>query len=121
MSVKVREHRDCWVLDVEGQADFEEGGVLRSAMDETRAKPLPAMVIDLSALTFGDTAFLHWLLTARRAHEEAGTRLILAGPLRAQVLRLLTVTGTLDHFTVAEDAPAALTLLASPGEAQQEG
>ncbi|MGW6486754.1 STAS domain-containing protein [Streptomyces sp. NPDC055056] len=95
--------------------------MLRSAMEETGAKTLPAMVIDLSALTFADTAFLHWLLTARRAHEEAGTRLILAGLLHAQVLRLLTVTGTLDHFTVAEDVTAALTLLASPGEAQQEG
>ena len=50
-------------------------------MDETGGKPLPATVVDLSALTFADTAFLHWLLEARRAHEEAGTLLVLAGPL----------------------------------------
>ncbi|MFD9497366.1 STAS domain-containing protein [Streptomyces sp. NPDC060005] len=115
--MKVQEHRGCWLLDVEGQADFEEGEVLRSAMDETGGKPLPVMVIDLSALTFADTAFLHWLLEARRAHEEAGTLLILAGPLGPQVTRLLTVTGTMDHFTVAGDAASALTL----GESFCEG
>ncbi|MFD7683075.1 STAS domain-containing protein [Streptomyces sp. NPDC060187] len=120
--MKVREHRGCWVLDVEGQADFDEGDVLRSAMDETNGKTLPAMVIDLSALTFADTAFLHWLLEARRAHENAGTLLILAGPLGPQVARLLIITGTMDHFTVAGDAAAALTLAESSGEGRrQEG
>ncbi|MFD6299046.1 STAS domain-containing protein [Streptomyces sp. NPDC060235] len=112
-SVKVREHRGCWVLDVEGQADFDEGDVLRSAMEETNGKTLPAMVIDLSALTFADTAFLHWLLEAHRAHENAGTLLILAGPLSPQVVRLLTITGTIDHFTVAGDIEAALVLAGS--------
>ncbi|MGW6262385.1 STAS domain-containing protein [Streptomyces sp. NPDC055085] len=128
VSVKVREHHGCWVLKVEGQADFEEGDVLRSAMDETGGRLLPAMVIDLSALTFGDTAFLHWLLEARRAHQEAGTLLLLllllllAGPLGPQVARLLTITGTMDHFTVADDAASALALAAeSSGEGQSTG
>ncbi|MFD6497827.1 STAS domain-containing protein [Streptomyces sp. NPDC059944] len=120
--MKVSEHRGCWLLDVEGQADSEEGDILRSAMDETNGKTLPAMVIDLSALTFADTAFLHWLLEARRAHENAGTLLILAGPLGPQVARLLIITGTMDHFTVAEDAAAALTLAVSFAEGRrQEG
>ncbi|MGW6488412.1 STAS domain-containing protein [Streptomyces sp. NPDC055056] len=114
------EHRRCWLLDVEGQADFEEGDILRSAMDETNGKTLPAMVIDLSALTFADTAFLHWLLEARRAHENAGTLLILAGPLGPQVARLLIITGTMDHFTVAEDAAAALTLAVSFAEGRRQ-
>ncbi|MFD6298289.1 STAS domain-containing protein [Streptomyces sp. NPDC060235] len=122
MSVKVLEHQGCWVLKVEGQADFEEGDVLRSAMDETGGKSLPAMVVDLSALTFADTAFLHWLLEARRAHEEAHTLLILAGPLGPQLARLLTITGTRDHFTVADDMAAALALTAeSSGEGQSSG
>ncbi|MEU8794868.1 STAS domain-containing protein [Streptomyces sp. NPDC048643] len=93
-----------------GLSYFEREDVLRSAMDETSGKMLPAMIIDLSALAFGDTAFLHWLLTARRAHQEAGTCLILAGPLHSLVTRLLTITGTIDCFLVAEDVDAALVL-----------
>ncbi|MFF3020193.1 STAS domain-containing protein [Streptomyces sp. NPDC057939] len=108
VSVQVRQSHGCWVLTVAGHADHDEEDKLTSAMRETAAADLPVMVIDLSALTFADTSFIHWLLMARRDHAQAGTRLILAGPLHEHVRRVLTVTGLLDHFTLADDLDAAL-------------
>ncbi|MEU1435877.1 STAS domain-containing protein [Streptomyces sp. NPDC005786] len=66
-------------------------------------------VVDLSAVTFADSAALHALLHGQRKHDRAGATLMLAGPLSARVRRLFEVTGTLRAFRFATDLDAAIT------------
>lgn len=84
-----------------------------SRVDEVRALLLEAMtrtggradiVVDLSGLTFCDSAGLNLLLRARLQVMESGRTLRLAAP-SAQMLRLLEITGSLALFPVDTAPP----------------
>ncbi|MFB6517130.1 STAS domain-containing protein [Streptomyces sp. NPDC056401] len=87
-----------------------------SRVDEVRALLLEAMtrtggradiVVDLSGLTFCDSAGLNLLLRARLQTEESGRTLRLAAP-SAQMLRLLEITGSLALFPVDTAPPGSV-------------
>ncbi|WP_328321562.1 STAS domain-containing protein [Streptomyces sp. NBC_00388] len=59
-------------------------------------------VVDLSGMTFADSAALHALLHGQRKHTASGVPLVLAGPLHPTVRRLFEVTGTHTAFHFAD-------------------
>ncbi|MCX5401282.1 STAS domain-containing protein [Streptomyces sp. NBC_00102] len=107
-TLRVARAPDVFVIEVTGAVDQAERDLLAAAWLEAAEAGLPATVVDLSGVTFGDSGLLNELLVAERGHRLRGRAFIIAGPLRPQVRRLFTVTGTLDHFVVvgtAGDAP----------------
>lgn len=83
-----------------GAFDAATTGVLDQAIGRAR---MPRIVVDCSAVTFADVAFLR-VLCERDSH---GTRVVVTAPSRA-VRRLLDATGTTTRFLAAGDsAPAS--------------
>ncbi|WP_063747488.1 MULTISPECIES: STAS domain-containing protein [Kitasatospora] len=89
-------------LDWEDAQDF--GQRLAAALDR---RPR-LLVVDFAEVTFADSSVLHGLLVARRRMAEDGGRLVLAGPLRAAVRRLIDLAAAGSHLPVAPDMAAAL-------------
>ncbi|MEE1828530.1 STAS domain-containing protein [Streptomyces sp. BE20] len=87
------------VCRIEGEVDHESRHVLDESLSSAVAAGPVLLVVDLAPLTFVDSACLNALLRIRQEAEEAGTRLVLAGP-GPQMQRLLAVTGTDEVFTV---------------------
>ncbi|MFG2606450.1 STAS domain-containing protein [Streptomyces sp. NPDC048514] len=107
-TVLVAQHDRIFEITVRGEVDYDECDLLRAAWAEADEAALPATVVDVSGVTFGDSQLLSALLEAQRRHHTSGRSFILLGPLHDSVLRLLTVSGTLGHFTVADSREAAL-------------
>ncbi|MFJ5546406.1 STAS domain-containing protein [Streptomyces sp. NPDC093225] len=86
------------VVRVAGELDFESGPYVT---DVTAALPLdgPALAVDLSGVTYMDSAGLDVLLALRRRAAAEGHRLHLIGVPR-QALRVLDLTGTRHLFTL---------------------
>jgi anti-sigma B factor antagonist len=82
---------------VHGDIDVAGGPILEAAILEYQgADPL---VIDLSDVYFIDSSGLRSLLGASRRARERGATVVLrdVGP---EVLRLLEITGTTEHFSI---------------------
>ncbi|MFF8942129.1 STAS domain-containing protein [Streptomyces sp. NPDC014864] len=109
-TVHVTRHPRVFEIAVRGEVDYDECDLLQAAWAEAEETALPVTVVDLSAVTFGDSALLNALLDARRRHSAAGRELVLLGPLHPAIRRLLTVSGTLEHFTVTDSRSTALRL-----------
>ncbi|MDF3301478.1 STAS domain-containing protein [Streptomyces tropicalis] len=107
-TVQVTHHAHVFEIVVRGEVDYDECDLLHAAWAEADEQALPATVVDLSGVAFGDSGLLNALLAARRRHAAEGRALILLGPLQEAVRRLLAVSGTLDHFTVTDSRAAAL-------------
>ncbi|MER5888621.1 STAS domain-containing protein [Streptomyces sp. NPDC001941] len=104
--VRVSLHGDVFWVTVHGEtdcADAEEFEAVWQAADEAG---LSVTAVDLSRVTFADSMLLNTLLDARRRHQRAGREFILLGPLPPPVHRLLELSGTLPHFTVADTGPS---------------
>ncbi|MFJ9638647.1 STAS domain-containing protein [Streptomyces sp. NPDC101178] len=102
------EENGTFVVAASGEFDLDEQEQLLAALGEADRRNLPATAVDLSGVTFADSSLLNALLHAWRRHRTSGRRLILAGPLHPTVTQLLTVTGTLEHFEIAETLSEAL-------------
>ncbi|MFI2783492.1 STAS domain-containing protein [Streptomyces sp. ALB3] len=101
---------DVVVIRVRGSLDgWSAPSGLVEALEAAAGSGGRLTVADLSRLEFADSTGLHVLLNARHRHVDAGVRLVLAGPLKTEVRRLLEVSGTLGAFTVADTVDAALT------------
>ncbi|MFD6892812.1 STAS domain-containing protein [Streptomyces sp. NPDC059957] len=89
------------VVRLSGEMDLSRVGEVRALLLEaaTRAGGRADIVVDLSGLTFCDSAGLNLLLRARLQAVESGRTLRLAAP-NAQMLRLLEITGALSLFPV---------------------
>lgn len=89
-------------LDLAGTPEFE-----RTVRDACALAP-SALLVDLGELAFLDSTGLRAILSAQRQSTEAGIEFaVLAG--RAQVARLMEITGTAEHIRVvsrAEDLAA---------------
>ncbi|MFD5875235.1 STAS domain-containing protein [Streptomyces sp. NPDC060322] len=96
------------LVRVRGSLDGWSDPGLAGALEEAAGRGGRLTVADLSRLEFADSTGLHALLHAQRRHDEAGVRLVLAGPLGTGVRRLFEVSGTLDAFTFADTVDAAL-------------
>ncbi|MER7521224.1 STAS domain-containing protein [Streptomyces sp. NPDC126499] len=87
------------VLAASGEFDVETVGCLHHALAEARLEGSREVVLDVSRVGFGDSSFLHELVSAHFA----GHRLVLAGPLPRQLRQLFALTGTLGLFTIVKD------------------
>lgn len=96
------------VVRLVGEADLDTAEALDGALSGALASGLPLTVVDLSRTTFADSTVLGVLLRAHTLHEEAGLRLLLAGPLDDVLLRLFEVTGTHAHLRFAADVERAV-------------
>ncbi|GHD42593.1 STAS domain-containing protein [Streptomyces galbus] len=100
--VHVTRHEDTFVITVRGEVDHDDTEDFVEAWAAADRAALPTTAVDLSQITFADSMLLNALLDARRRHADSGRELVLLGPLPPPVSRLLTVSGTLEHFAVAD-------------------
>ncbi|MFJ4699085.1 MULTISPECIES: STAS domain-containing protein [unclassified Streptomyces] len=96
------------VVRLVGEADLDTAETLDGALTGALASGLPLTVVDLSRTTFADSTVLGVLLRAHTLHEEAGLRLLLAGPLDDVLVRLFDVTGTRAYLRFAADVHQAI-------------
>lgn len=87
---------DQWVLKAHGAFDAATTSLLEQALDQACQAQASRIVIDCSAVTFADIAFLRALLGT----DTDGTRVVLAAPSLA-VCRLLDATENSGRFGVA--------------------
>ncbi|MFI8962423.1 STAS domain-containing protein [Streptomyces sp. NPDC053493] len=87
------------VLAAIGEFDVETVGCLARALAEARHEGCRRTVLDVSRVEFGDSSFLHVLVTAHFA----GRPFVLMGPVPRQLRQLFAMTGTLRLFTFTED------------------
>ncbi|MFI8404958.1 STAS domain-containing protein [Streptomyces sp. NPDC085463] len=99
--VRVSEEAGVFVVTVSGELDFDEEDLLEASWDEADERRLPATAVDLSAVTFADSAALGVLLDAHDRHRRDGRAFYLVGPLTGAVRLLFDRSSTLDHFTYA--------------------
>ncbi|MFI9003906.1 STAS domain-containing protein [Streptomyces sp. NPDC053541] len=90
---------DTVVLSATGEFDVDTVDCLRRALADARHSGCRRTVLDVSQIGFGDSSFLHELVTAHFANGS----LVLTGPLPRQLKQLFTMTGTLRLFTIVQD------------------
>ncbi len=86
------------LLVLEGEVDPHTTEQLDHAVDGALASTTE-LVLELSGVTFIDSAGLRSLIRAQRRAEEAGGSLVLRSP-RPSTLRVLEITGLTDELTV---------------------
>lgn len=98
----------CVIVQARGDVDFGSAPELDQRLSMILTTRAPAVVLDLSRLTFLDCAGLGVLVTASRRATSQGTVLALAAP-RPAVARLLRITGLERHFTIFPTVAKAVT------------
>ena len=88
-----------FVLRVAGQLDYEHAPALREQVDHLDLSPGQNLVIDMSGLDFCDSTGITALLAARQRAQAAGADVTLAA-VPADTLRILTVVGLHQVFTI---------------------
>ncbi len=101
---------DVRIVRVAGEYDAEGADTLAQALALPAACRAAGTVVDLAAVTFADSSFLHTLLAARLDHDRAGVPLVLAA-MTPSVRRLLDVTDVARAFTVTPAVPVAADLV----------
>ncbi|MFD3700345.1 STAS domain-containing protein [Streptomyces sp. NPDC058646] len=100
-NVTVLPDRDgLWVVQCAGEFDLTSLAPLRTACDTALEAGVDRLVLDVRGITFGDSTFLHLLVSC---NDRCDLRLV--GPLPRQLARLLAVTGT-DQLLTVENDPA---------------
>lgn len=95
------------VVRIAGELDASDAPRVRALLAEQVLSGTGSLVLDLSALSFIDSAGLAAIIAAHKGTRSAGTRLVLAGPSEA-VRKVLAVTGLASVLTVADSVEAAL-------------
>ncbi|MCX5281019.1 MULTISPECIES: STAS domain-containing protein [unclassified Streptomyces] len=98
------------VIRVGGDVDIDTAPLLEGALDDAATSGPVAVIVDLSQLTFGDSATLNALIRAQKLRFE----LVVAGPLSAQMQRLFSLAGVEGFFRFAPDIDAAMEQLTAP-------
>ncbi|WP_420036377.1 STAS domain-containing protein [Streptomyces sp. cg28] len=101
-SLQITVHRDPQLstVVVAGDCDEDSEYLLTEALTEVFEVEPRVLEIDVSGVGFGDSTLLHALLQALHTQSTRQRRLVLRSPIGEAVERLLTVTGTLDVFTL---------------------
>ncbi|MCC9305762.1 STAS domain-containing protein [Kitasatospora sp. RB6PN24] len=114
--ITIEEVTDTAVIcRLRGEVDQDQRPELQNVLAEAVQKGLPQVVVDLSGLTFSDSAGLNALLRCRGDASAAGTELVLASP-PPQMRRLLEMTGADRVFTICDSVRAALPGPAPPAD-----
>ena len=95
------------VVRLIGELDADDAPAVRALLAEQVLRGPGSLVVDLSALTFIDSAGLAALVAAHKGTRSAGTRLLLAAPTPA-VVKVLAITGLNAVLTTAPSVEAAL-------------
>src|SRR4051812_22634445 len=95
------------VIAFAGELDLAMHDRFHALVDEVVGEAPRLVVADLTEAEFMDSTMLRELLRAHSSLEEAGAKLVVAGP-QAPVRRLLELTGTDDLLTLAETREQAL-------------
>lgn len=111
-SVQASASGKCLTVQVIGDMDYQTARFLLARLGEEITTGRSCVVLDLSAVSFCDSAGLNVLLWARRQVEEAGSVLVLAcvPPSLRRVLSMTGVDSVLrvyDTVAEAEDELAA--------------
>ncbi|MFC9502591.1 STAS domain-containing protein [Streptomyces sp. NPDC057002] len=99
-------HRDAEtgpVLHVAGDLDYAQAPELRRQVDQLALTPGQCLVLDLSGLEFCDSSGITALLAARQHALAADAGIVLAG-VPANLLRVLTLVGLDQVFTLRSDS-----------------
>ena len=110
MRADVSQRQHAAVVALSGELDAHTAGRLRSLLAEQLLAGPGNLVIDLSGLSFIDSAGLAVLIAADKGMRRAGTKLVLAAP-RAPVDKVLRLTGLTAVLTTAPTVDEALSLL----------
>jgi anti-sigma B factor antagonist len=86
-----------------GELDLASSTAVQTVLDEAVADS-PLTVVDLGGLDFMDSTGLRLLASAQKTAEQSGARFLLGRPSPA-VLRVLTVSGLVEHFDYVEGTP----------------
>lgn len=98
----------CVIVQAHGDVDFGSAPDLDQRLSTILTARAPAVVLDLSRLTFLDCAGAGVLVAASRRAASCGADLVLAAP-RPTVTRLLRVTGLDRHFVIFPTVAKAVT------------
>jgi len=113
MRATVTEHSQATVVALSGELDADTAGRLRTLLaEQLLAGPSP-LVLDLTELTFIDSAGLAALISGSKGARRAGVELILAGP-AAAVRKVMKLTGIDVILTTVDDVEQALARLEPP-------
>ncbi|NJQ00494.1 STAS domain-containing protein [Streptomyces zingiberis] len=93
------------VLHVTGELDYDQAAALREETERLPLRPGQCLVIDLAGLEFCDSTGITALLAARQHAQAAGAEVALAA-VPANTLRILTLVGLHQVFTLLPDAGA---------------
>ncbi|MGK5448626.1 STAS domain-containing protein [Streptomyces radiopugnans] len=98
LSVTVSQEHGTVVLRPSGEVDHESAPVLTGAVREAEGD-WQELMVDLSRVSFMDSAGLHALVALERRCREQGGHLALTG-VRGQPARLLDLVGLTEVFTI---------------------
>jgi anti-anti-sigma factor len=97
MTIGVEDRESVTVLALDGELDLATAGELSDALQAQHQRGRAAILLDLSSLSFCDSAGLRVFVKARRQAEEDGGSFAIASP-TAIVRRVLEVSGLADVF-----------------------
>jgi anti-sigma B factor antagonist len=95
LSINRRQQAGGVVLALSGELDVVSAPALERHIDEALAQPDAHLTLDLSELTFVDSAGVSVLIKAKQDAESNGRTLVLARPTE-QVLRVFALVGLAD-------------------------
>jgi anti-anti-sigma factor len=110
--VDVQQRGRLRVVAVEGEVDVLTAPKLGAAVDDEEA--FDDLVIDLARVPFMSSVGLGLLSSVNRRQTRRGRGLALAA-VRADVERLLEITGLAEALLIADTVPAAIDLLRGHG------
>ncbi|MFF7491140.1 STAS domain-containing protein [Streptomyces luteogriseus] len=105
LSISRRDTATGPVLHVAGDLDFDQAPVLRGRLDQLPLAPGQCLVLELSGLAFCDSSGITALLAARQHALAADADIVLAA-VPANLLRVLTLVGLDQVFTLRPDSSA---------------
>lgn len=98
LSLSVRHETGVAMVSIEGELDLASAGELESCLAELTGSPVTGLVVDLTGVTFIDSAGINALLKGRRL-AEAGGRAYRVCNASGLVREVLDVTGVWQHLT----------------------
>jgi anti-anti-sigma factor len=111
LSSQTRSFGDTALVMVSGECDFSNAQVIERLLLDAAGGGVRHLVVDLAEASFVDSSTVRALLVARaRMEEDGGDVCLVHGP---RLLRLLTIIGAEQAFTLAASLSEALRLVAA--------
>ncbi len=101
---------------VEGEIDLQNAEAVGEALGGAVAPASPGLIVDLSGVTYLDSAGLHILFDLERRLSRGGRALRLVIPDRAVIRRVLLIAGVGDRIALHPDVDDAVRSLAAGGD-----